>query len=1061
MRKSVLFLLAALLPAVCVQPFAAEAAAPPRLGWSQAARPLAFEPNRGQTDSRVNYLARGTGYTIFLTSGGAVLRLDSAAGDKAAVSLCWTGALPNPEFQSVEPLPGRVNYLTGDPARCVRNLPTYGKVLYREVYPGIDLVFYGRDGRLEYDFLVAARADPDLIRLTVGGSDKLSIIPEGHLLIETGAGPVTLRKPDIYQIVEDRRVPVDGGYILTGKNEVAFRLAAYDRTRPLIIDPYLVYSTYMGGSASEYPYAGIRVDATGNVYVAGTTASTDFPTVNPYYSGSGATNEVFIFKMDATGQPVYSTYLGGGGNDNCYGLDFDSSGNVFITGSTNSAPPPGGLPFPITAGAYQTTLGGLQDAFVVELSSDGSSVVFGTYLGGASDDYGTGLAVRPDGTVYVAGGSASGDFPTTGSGYATSNSGGYDVFFSRLSADGSSLLYSTYLGGSNPDFNIVSTRAALAVCSGGRAYICGATQSGDFPTKNAFQAAHSDTAYVDAFVSVVDPALSGAASLIYSTFLGSSGGSGDDRASGITVDSTPMAYVVGTTGTTTFPTKNPYQTDQAANDAFVAKFDPAQTGAASLVYSTYLGGDGIDEGHGIAVNSAGEAVVTGYFNSTDFPSDHLFGVGGSYDIFVTQMAASGSSLVVSVTIGGSNSDGGYGVALDPSGSFYVAGDTASSTDFPLANEYQTAYGGGGTDVVAFKIDEYAPQVLSVLPADGATGIALDTTVKVYFNEPMDAAALASGFELYLAGEAADSGRLVTPGPVAGTLTYDPNSLMAEFTPSDLLTAGAEYSATVNLAATDLAGISLDTPYTWGFTSAAGPPPAATSQSTTLPAGTTVEQYHIVSVPLEPTDPRPSVAIGSQIGSYDTTLMRIGNWEAEEQRYIEYPSFTDPLIPGDAAWFLFRNGQTITLAGDPTTLTTGPMALSGYYYEIAPGWNMLGNPFQAAVDVSEVIVGEDGGSHEYLTEATNTITQQVFWVYDHGTYRAATTLAVSQGGWVKKLTPGMGYIFFPYPSGAPDLPEGRSVEAPADAERPPAPPSGLSVTVNNSGGGGCFIGAMEE
>ena len=1019
--------------------------------------PLSFETNRGQTDGRVEFLARGPGYIMFLTADGLVMRLNKPGASwndssgSAVVRMSLAGANTAPIVTGLEELPGRVHYLTGGRANWRTGIPTYGKVRYEEVYPGIDLVCYGNQRRLEYDLVVRPGADPGRIRLAYSGLTGKHLDESGNLILETNGGRLVQQVPTVYQETDGRRTPVAGRYELLEGGQVGFRVAGYNPDRPLVIDPLLTYSTYLGGSdGNDYSYAGIFADASGNVWVAGTTASSDFPTVSPFQGASGGSNETFVTKFNPSGQPVYSTYIGGGGADNCWGLDVDSSGYAYVTGDTNTPP----ATFPITSGAFQTSKLGTVDAFAAKLSVDGSSLVYCTYLGGTGNDYGTDVAVDSDGNAYLTGGTASLDFPTVNANQTVhgTDSGGYDAYFTKLNAAGTALLYSTYLGGDGSDYNQINTPPRIAVCAGGRAHITGSTRSSTatFPVKNAYQTSHSDTAYDDAFLTVFDPSLSGASSLVYSTFLGVGGNPEYGRA--IATDSSGMSYVMGQVSVTGFPLVNEYQTYQGGTDCFISKFNPYASGAGSLLYSTYLGGSGgSDYPRGIAVNDSGEAFVVGETNdAASFPSYDALGPGGAGDLFVSQLGPDGDTLPFSVIVGGASSEMGRGIALDPDGNIYVTAETYSS-DFPTARPYQASLS-GTMDVAVFRIDELAPWIDSNTPDDGATDVALDTTVTATFNELMDVDSITSDY-FYLTPETA-ADRATIPA----TVVFDADTLKAILTPAANLEPGATYTATVDFEVNDLAGYNIGDSYSWSFTTTTEPAEASTSYDLTFPAGSTVADYRMAAIPLKPLNSRPTAVFGSQIGTYDTSLMRIGHWDSQAQRYYEYPFKAGYRhAPGDTGWFLFRNGKTLTVEGEPTPTEIGPMSLEGYGYRLEQGWNQVGNPYQFAISVDTFVVEEEDESHEYLTGTGNTITQKVFWVWSNGAYRAASTLGVAQGGWLKKLTPGSGRIFFPLNQQVLDS-EGNFREVADDEERPPDPPTGLSVSVQTEGGGGgCFIG----
>ena len=633
------------------------------------------------------------------------------------------GANPSPQVVGREELPGKSNYFIGnDPAKWRTNVPTYRKVEYREVYPGVSLVYYGNPAaaaQLEYDFVVAPGADPGQIRLGVEGAGRVEVDAEGDLVLQAAAGgQVRFHKPLVYQEVDGARREVEGSFTLRSsslksavrnpQSEIGFEVAAYDPTYPLVIDPVLVYSTYLGGSGGDWGY-GIAVDSSGNAYVTGSTVSSNFPTANAVQARyGGGDSDAFVSKLNAAGSAlVYSTYLGGSGDDWSWGIAVDSSGNAYVTGPTASRN------FP-TANALQASNRGSHDAFVTKLNAAGSALVYSTYLGGSGDDAGTGMALDSSGNAYVTGLTSSRNFPTANAVQASYGGGMYDAFVTKLNAAGSALVYSTYLGGSDEDGG-----SGIAVDSSGNAYVTGMTNSSNFPTANALQA--SNRGSNDAFVTKLNAAGS---ALVYSTYLGGSG----DEVGLIAVDSSGNAYVTGETSSGNFPTANALHASSGGgrSDAFVTKLNAA---GSALVYSTYLGGSGEEGGSGIAVDSSGNAYVTGYTGSSNFPTSNALQASnrGLRDAFVTKLNAAGSALVYSTYLGGSDEDDGWGIAVDSSGNAYVAGYTESS-NFPTAGALQPAYGGGAYDAFIAKITEGAPScsysispTSQPFPANGGAG----------------------------------------------------------------------------------------------------------------------------------------------------------------------------------------------------------------------------------------------------------------------------------------------------------------------------------------------------
>jgi hypothetical protein len=644
--------------------------------------PIRFEANAGQLDTKVKFLSRGAGYSLFLTQSEAALTLPRAKsrGDGASqttMRMKLIGADPAARMEGLDRLPGRSNYIIGkDASRWRRNVLSFGKVRYHSVYPGIDMIYYGDQRQIEYDFVLAPGADPNLIRLGFDGVDKIEIDAQGDLVLKTASGEVRQRKPVAYQRVNGSKREIIGRYALKAKQEVVFELGEYDPAQPLVIDPVMAYSTYLGGSDGEYPGA-IAVDAVGNAYVTGETYSFDFPTSNPAQpnpGGSSDTTDVFVAKINPQGSAlVYSTYLGGRGFDAGFGIAVDEDGNAYLTGHTSSTD------FP-TKNPLQPDLAGDTtgdpfffpiDLFITKLNADGSALVYSTYLGGAESDGGRDIAIDNERNVYVAGVSSSSDFPTMNPLQAT-QPGFIDIVAAKLTADGSALVYSTYLGGM--DFDDLG---GIAVDGAGCLYLTGSTFSTDFPTANPLKST-LDFGDIDAFITKIS---ANGSAFVYSTYMG---GANLDLASNITVDAFGNAYVIGNTFSTNFPTINPLQaTLSGTSDAFVTKINQA---GSALLYSTYLGGTGEDGGEGIAIDSRNSVYISGWTNSDDFPTldaaqPHPDGLDTAENVFAAKLKTDGSALIYSTYLGGKGYDNISHIDVDRRGAAYVFGST-DSDDFP-------------------------------------------------------------------------------------------------------------------------------------------------------------------------------------------------------------------------------------------------------------------------------------------------------------------------------------------------------------------------------------------
>ena len=666
--------------------------------------PISFEPNVGQADARVHYLARGKGYTLLLTAGEAVLSFD---GQKP-LRIFLAGANPALTPRGLIQLPGKTNYFLGnDPARWRTGVPTYAKVAYDRVYPGMDLVYYGHSAGLKFDFIVAPGSDARRIAFRFDGADALEIGTAGELVVRSGNGAARWRKPLLYQDVGGRRRVISGAYEIRGAKLVGFRVGPYDRKRPLVIDPVLMYSTYLGGSGVENSTgvsaddrkSAMTVDAVGNAYVTGNSESTDFSTIGARQGANRGGPDAFIVKLNAAGTAVvFSTYLGGSRTDRAYGIAVDTSGAVYVTGRTQSTD------FPVT-GALQTALRGGEDAFVTKLAPDGASLVYSTYLGGSVQDDGHAIAVDAGANAFVTGGTESFDFPLSAAFQTTYRGGQVDAFLVKLNPQGNAIVFSTYLGGTNFDHP-----EGVAVDSAGNVWVAGYTASADFPTASALQSALRGPA--DGFVTKFDSQ----GRVAFSTYLG---GTGPDVIYGVAVDAAGSAYVAGTTTSSDFPvTRGAFQEQLAGGlDGFVAKLGPA---GSSLLYATYLGAateTAEEMALAIAVDASGSAFVTGTTTSSAFPVVDPFQrlLGGVRDAFVTGLTPDGSGVVYSSFFGGSGLEYGYGIAIDGTGNVFITGRTFSE-DLPVPGAVQPDFGGQGDGFVA-KIAARAPAgLLRAVPA---------------------------------------------------------------------------------------------------------------------------------------------------------------------------------------------------------------------------------------------------------------------------------------------------------------------------------------------------------
>jgi hypothetical protein len=694
--------------------------------------PLSFEANGGQIRGPAEFLARGKDYRLFIAPGGAVLELAGPdPASPAVVRMNLEGANPSPKLTGEARQPGVSHYFIGSaPDAWKTNVPHYAKVRASGVYPGVDLAYYGSPQELEFDLTVAPGADPSRIVLALEGARKLAIDEDGDVLADLGSGTVRLRRPNIYQGAGDDRETVAGAFVMLGADRVGFEIPAYDRARPLVIDPGIVYSTYFGSGGYE-SISDIAVDPAGCLYAFGWTWSASFPVLNALYPtapGPAGWFDCFVCKLNAAGDTLlFSTYFGGNGRDTASGIAVDADGDIYLAGDTDSSN------FPVL-GAIQPTFGGsgsigFGDAFLTKMKSDGSALIYSTYLGGSEDDLANGVAVDADENAYVTGVTESGGFPTANAFQPTYGGGGLDAFVTKVNPAGSAFVYSTFLGGSETETSMGFGHGAIAVTSDGAAVVVGFTDSAGFPLANAYQPVNhggaGTTPLGDAFVTKFAPSGS---SLIFSTYLG---GSANDLPSTVAVGADGAVYVAGKTKSSNFPTKDPYQSTYGGGDAdgFVTVFSPD---GSALLYSTYFGGTGYDQVNDIAVNDLGNAYIVGGTNDASFPTvDPIQAtMSGSGDAYVTVFSADGLSLVFSTFLGGTGGDSANVVALDSDGNIYLGG--GASAGFPMVNAIMPTPPSAGGGLLMAKLQAVSfvpgPTLTSLMPSSVSAGDAGFTLV---------------------------------------------------------------------------------------------------------------------------------------------------------------------------------------------------------------------------------------------------------------------------------------------------------------------------------------------
>src|SRR5579864_6284592 len=819
--------------------------------------PLTFEANQGQTDGQVTFLSRERGYRAFLTADGMVLSLrpsEIATPDTSIAGAFKTapttlqfrlvGAARNPAVVGEDLQPGKVNYFLGnDPAQWHTNVSTYGRVRYKNIYPGIDLVYHGNHQQLEYDFEASPRADLSRITFEITGARQTKLDAEGNLILETASGNLNFQSPTVYQQSHGLQVPVKGAYVVDDSSRISFHLANYDPALPLVIDPVLVYSTYLGGAGNEQP-SGIVVDSTGSAYVVGSTDSPDFPLTTLSAAAAGDSH-AFVAKLDPTGQNlIYADYLGGNNTDFGYALVLDNANEVYLAGSTSSSN------FPLV-NPYQNSAPGPYSAFVSKISADGSALLYSTYLGGNTWEQPSSIVITALGEVLVAGSTQSLNFPVVNAYQATASAnqgglyGSYG-FLTKFNASGSSLSYSTYFGGAsnviqqcwngpcwpNP-YNIV---LGMVLDANGNAYVTGNTNTYDFPvTSGAYLTTNS--AQQDGIVSFVSK-FSGSGTLDYSTYLYGNNGSAAQTAA-IAVDGSSAAYVTGSATNGTYPITStaicdPNAYGQTCGNTFVSKFDSA---GSSLLYSTFLGPNNAATPQALALDSNNNAYVLASTSSGSFNLvNGLESYGNGSDILLSEIDAAGTTQLLATYLGGTGTELPAGIAVDASGNIYVAGST-DSTDFPVTVPTVQNLSGGNSDAFVLKIGPNSAPAFSPTPAAlqfASAAVGATSTAQTVLVRNMGSAALSIS-SISTTGDFGQTNTCGSDVPAASTCTISVTFLpTAEGNRSGAIlvqdnAAGSPHS--VALSGNGLGGVVGLTPSRLTFS--ATPLGASDSQAVTL------------------------------------------------------------------------------------------------------------------------------------------------------------------------------------------------------------------------------------
>jgi hypothetical protein len=779
--------------------------------------PQSFEPNRGQAAKAFDFTSHGPGYSLSLSANAAYLQLFSAdrpghAKHASSMSLKLVGANPKAHAEGLDQQMGRSNYFLGNKSnQWLTGVPQFARVEYHDVYPGIDMAYYGTNERLEYDFILGPHADPHRIRLAVDGADRIRIDSEGDLVLTVGSAEIRERKPLIYQKTANGQKIVRGRYVALDGNQIGFVLERYDQSKAIVIDPVLVFSTYFGGSGSDYGN-GIAVDSEGNSYIAGQTGSANLSGTDIGDPGfTGSYTAAFVAKISPAGA-LLSTTIIAGANDaaEAGAVALDTNGNIYLCGYTSSSSFPSMNPIM----AYQ----GGGDVFVLELNNAGNSLVYSTYLGGSGLEYADGIAVDSNGNTLVGGATTSGNFPAVNAAQPHL-AGGSNPWAAKIAPGGSSLVYSTYWGGSATDY-----ANGLAIDSTGDLILFGDESSMNFPVLNAFQPSYCAPASgpavstVHGWVAEFTPA----GVPIYSTYIcgtvtyytinGTSYPTYDVVRGG-TVDSSGDAVITGTTASLSFPTKNPVQAQYGGGSAstFLTKLSPA----GALLYSTYLGGPAATNGWSAAVDAQDNMYVAGLTSAslpTVNPTQSSFG-GGSSDAFLMKLNPAGSAILFSTYIGGNGADWATYMGVDTLGNAYITGNT-NSTNFPTASPLQASYGGGGDDAFLTVIQTRITPTVSVTPPTSSITTAQTLSIKVSVSSgtgnptPTGTVTLTSG-GYTSAATALNSGSATIIVP-ADTLAVGTDTLTATYSgdSNDLTNTG---TASATVTATSQAVLFAPTP----------------------------------------------------------------------------------------------------------------------------------------------------------------------------------------------------------------------------------------------------------
>ncbi len=804
-----------------------------------SSQPLAFIENRGQWGKKTIFRADAGGATFYFCreevallfvrngdnfEGASLPEPDEIPGQSEGtdnreallIKTKFAGANPQAVVSGDGMLSQYCNYFYGnDPSKWRTHVPNFSSVVYRDIWPGIDIRYRGNGRAMKYDFIVHPGADLSAISLQYEGVEDLYVTPSGELCVQSKFGPIFEKMPRVYQESGHGQENLEARFVPNGRLACGFDVGDYDRSCDLIIDPEIVFSTYLGGSLEDNGQE-VAITSNGEVVVTGYTISNDFPTVDPYDGSLGGVRDAFVTEYSRSGDVLFSTYYGGLGIDWAYDVAVDIYDNIYLAGSTTSSDFPRVNP-------YDNILGGSQDAFLSKFSSAGDSLIYSTYLGGSAADRARALAVDDLGCAYFGGWTMSTDFPLVNAFDFTHPGTDLECFITKFVAVGDSLVYSSYLGGLSDEWIL-----AIAVDSAHNAFLTGLTSSSDFPMANAYD----DTldGIGDGFIAKLS--ISGS-TLLSCTFLG---GSGDDYCTGIAVDLYGRTHVTGGTSSSDFPTLNPYDGILNGQDAFLTIFNGIGGGIGALSASTFFGGSALDNGSDIVLDPTGKILITGTtVNASDFPLlNPIDGAIDTTEAFLVQFSYTGQDLLFGSFIGGNAAEDGNGIAVDSWGMPTVVGATASSMNFPFANAADSSLG-GTMDAFVAKIKGLVPlpEIVSYSPAANAIGIKVDSIISVSFNIPMEVV----GDIQYVSVSGNQRGRY------SGEQIYDPDRNEITFIHPNF-NKGEIITVTLVSTIRSLDGLRLENGLSWSFTTEVDPAIADFDLTIFIPADSGV--YSVVA-----------------------------------------------------------------------------------------------------------------------------------------------------------------------------------------------------------------------